>query len=270
MGLLSGIVAGVQFPVVFHVLGHPVPAHPVLEMLGYTVGFQTYLLIRRRREADPLAAALVPAETMLWLLVACVFGAFCGAKILAWIESWPDYWSHRSDPAVWIGGKTIVGGIIGGWAGVEIAKKILGVAVRTGDGYVIPLCLGIAIGRIGCFLTGLPDHTYGTATGLPWGIDFGDGIRRHPTQLYEVIWLLGMAAIFWRAGAGWRRDTGGQMFRWFIVGYLLFRFAIEFIKPSFKPYAGFSAIQLTSLAAAGVAAWQINRPTAGKTMVSIL
>jgi len=248
----------VQFPVTFHVLGQSIPSHPVLEMLGYTIGFQTFLRIRRRRETlighDP-----VPAETMLWLLVACVFGAFAGSKILAWIESWPDYWSHRADPTVWIGGKTIVGGIVGGWAGIELAKKILGVRSRTGDAYVIPLCLGIAIGRIGCFLTGLPDHTYGIATGLLWGVDFGDGILRHPTQLYEMLWLLGMSAVFWRAGAGWRRDSSGAMFRWFVVGYLGLRFVIEFIKPTFKPYAGLSAIQVVSMVSVGVALWQIRR-----------
>ena len=46
----------------------------------------------------------------------------------------------------------------------------------TGDLFVVPLCVGTAIGRIGCFLSGLEDRTYGTPTSLPWGDRFR---RRH-------------------------------------------------------------------------------------------
>ncbi|MGC4032166.1 MAG: prolipoprotein diacylglyceryl transferase [Tepidisphaeraceae bacterium] len=242
------------FPVVFHPFGFPLHAHVLFEMLAYSLGFQTYLLLRRKRPKESISA-----EQQLWLLVGCVFGAFFGSKLLAWAESFAEYWVRRDDLVVWLGGKTIVGGIIGGWGGVEIAKKILGIRQRTGDGYVIPLCLAIAIGRIGCFLTGLADHTHGVQTTLPWGVDFGDGIARHPTQLYEMAWLMMMATGFTIAGVGWRRDTAGQAFRLFIAGYLLFRFAVEFIKPSSKGYAGLSAIQWASIVVAGVAVWQMMR-----------
>ena len=241
------------FPVVFNPFGYSLHAHVLFETLGYVIGFQTFLFLRRRR-----AFETVNVDSQLWLFVGCVFGAFAVSKGLAWVESWPDYWAARDNPAVWLGGKTIVGGLIGGWLGVEIAKFFTGVRTRTGDGYVIPLCLGIAIGRIGCFLTGLADHTHGVATSLPWGVDFGDGIRRHPTQLYEFLFLLAMAGIFARSGVGWRRDTGGRAFRIFLIGYLQFRFAIEFIKPSWKGYAHLSAIQWASLITAGAAAWQIK------------
>ncbi len=69
-------------------------------------------------------------------------------------------------------------------------KRYIGLRTSTGDLYSIPLALGIAIGRIGCFLTGLSDNTYGIPTSLPWAINFGDGIPRHPTQLYEILFLL--------------------------------------------------------------------------------
>ena len=74
----------------------------------------------------------------------------------------------------------IVGGLLGGWAGVEIAKRVLRIRYSTGDLFVFPLVVGMSIGRVGCFLTGLDDHTCGTWTGLPWAVDFGDG-PRHPT-----------------------------------------------------------------------------------------
>jgi prolipoprotein diacylglyceryltransferase len=241
------------FPVIFHPFGVPLHAHVLFEVLAYTGGFQTYLLLRRNRKFED-----VDVEHQLWLFVGCVFGAFFGSKILAWAESWPEYWSRRDNLMVWMGGKTIVGGLIGGWAGVEIVKAILKIKTRTGDGYVIPLCLAIAVGRIGCFLTGLDDHTHGVASNLPWAVDFGDGIRRHPTQLYESLFLLILAALFAINGIGWRRDTAGRAFRLFMNSYLLFRFAVEFIKPTYKPYAGLSAIQIVSLLVAGIAVWQMR------------
>ena len=77
-------------------------------------------------------------------------------------------------------------------------KRYIGLRTSTGDLYAIPLALGIAIGRIGCFLTGLSDNTYGTATNLPWAINFGDGIPRHPTQLYEIAFLLALIPLLLR------------------------------------------------------------------------
>jgi phosphatidylglycerol---prolipoprotein diacylglyceryl transferase len=55
------------------------------------------------------------------------------------------------------------------------------------------LAAAIAVGRLGCFFSGIEDRTYGTPTDLPWGYDFGDGILRHPVELYEAV---GAAAIF--------------------------------------------------------------------------
>jgi prolipoprotein diacylglyceryltransferase len=77
-------------------------------------------------------------------------------------------------------------------------KRYIGLRTSTGDLYAIPLALGIAIGRIGCFLTGLSDNTYGIPTNLPWAINFGDGIPRHPTQLYEILFLLALIPFLYR------------------------------------------------------------------------
>jgi prolipoprotein diacylglyceryltransferase len=156
-----------------------------------------------------------------------------------------------------LGGKTIVGGLLGGWAGVEIAKKRLGIAHSTGDGYVFPLVLGMSVGRIGCFLTGLADHTYGTHTSLPWAVDFGDG-PRHPTQLYEIGFLLLVGAVFL---ARLRRPrANGELFRLFMLGYFAFRLVVEFIKPRYTiPYVGLSSIQIASLIGGVVAAAQLMR-----------
>ena len=73
---------------------------------------------------------------------------------------------------------------------------------------VFPLLLGMALGRVGCHLAGLTDGTYGTATTLPWALDLGDGVARHPTNLYEIGFLLLLAGLLWwarapPAAAGW-------------------------------------------------------------------
>ncbi|MCX6903351.1 MAG: prolipoprotein diacylglyceryl transferase, partial [Verrucomicrobia bacterium] len=104
-----------------------------------------------------------------------------------------------------IGGKTIVGALLGGWVGVALAKRRLGIGHPSGDVYVFPVILGMCVGRVGCFLAGLEDHTYGIATSLPWGVNFGDGISRHPTQLYEIVFLLAVAGVFF-----WRIKTARQ------------------------------------------------------------
>src|SRR5205814_1240844 len=234
--------------------GRAVPAHLVFEVAAYTVGFQIFLLIRRR--AGEKSPARVPVEALMWLLVGCVFGALFGSKLLAWIESAPEYWAARHDIRAWFGGKTIVGGLLGGWIGVEIAKKRLGIRGSTGDLFAIPLCLGIAIGRIGCFLTGLSDHTHGIATSLPWAVDFGDGIPRHPTQLYEILFLLLLAIALQIRSR--RPHMNGEIFRLFMLSYLAWRFCVEFIKPTWKPI-GVSPIQMASVIGAVVAAKQWAR-----------
>jgi len=97
-----------------------------------------------------------------------------------------------------MGGKTIVGALIFGLISVELIKRYIRLRQSTGDLYAIPLALGIAIGRVGCFLTGLSDNTYGTPTNLPWAINFGDGIPRHPTQLYEIIFLIALIPLLYK------------------------------------------------------------------------
>jgi prolipoprotein diacylglyceryltransferase len=119
-----------------------------------------------------------------------VAGAAIGSKLLFWLEDPQLTWHSLHDPAYLVGGKTIVGALAFGLVSVELTKRYIGLRQSTGDLYAIPLALGIAIGRIGCFLTGLSDNTYGSPTNLPWAINFGDGIPRHPTQLYEIAFLI--------------------------------------------------------------------------------
>ncbi len=107
------------------------------------------------------------------------------------------------------------------------------------------------VGRIGCFLAGLHDGTYGVPTSLPWGVDFGDGIARHPTQVYDMLFALGAGALLWRWRATlwrWRATLGraeGLAFKLYLASYLAWRLLVDGIKPVPYAYAfGLSGIQI--------------------------
>ncbi len=243
------------FPVYFHLFGHRIHPHPVMEGLGYLVALTATFIARKRGHELTTPKSLTQT---LWLTAAAALGALVGAKILAWLESLPLL-EGPATPTLdnfLTGGKTIVGGLAGAWLATELAKKILHISQRTGDPWVLPLCAAIAIGRIGCFLTGLSDNTYGNHTTLPWAIDFGDG-PRHPTQLYESAFALTLFTTFFSL----RKHPlpPGTRFRLFILAYMLFRFLIEFLKPTHKPYLGLSAIQIVTLIVSLCAVLGINR-----------
>ena len=75
--------------------------------------------------------------------------------------------------------------------------------------------------------------------------DFGDGIARHPTQLYDIVFLCVLALFFARARA--RALSNGMLFRLLLASYLGYRFLIEFLKPR-EVYFGLSTIQMACLA----------------------
>ena len=54
------------------------------------------------------------------------------------------------------GNRSILGGLVGAWLGVHVAKRLCGYQLRTGDLFAPAVALGMAVGRIGCLLTELP------------------------------------------------------------------------------------------------------------------
>lgn len=225
---------------VFH-LGHlGIPAHLLFETLGYTLGFQLY---RYRLKQVP-KEALPSGEQRLILLLSCVIGAVIMAKLLGWLQT--PFVLDAHGLRHWIPpGKTIVGGLLGGWIGIEFAKWKLGIQNKTGDAYIWPLALGLMLGRVGCFLTGLQDNTHGLPIHLPWAVNFGDGVLRHPTQLYEIIFVLLLTLIIHLSF--WDREPTGSRFRLWMTAYLGFRFVSDWIKPVMHLYLGLSAIQWACL-----------------------
>lgn len=126
---------------------------------------------------------------------------------------------------------SIAGALAGGILAVELWKLAHGVRVSTGGSLVLPICVGIVVGRLGCLFAGIPDHTYGVPSSVPWAVDLGDGIGRHPVQLYESVAMLAFATVYLRArlnGAAWARDYA---FHAMIIFYACQRFVWEFLKP---------------------------------------
>src|SRR6187549_2816203 len=197
------------FPAYLHLGSLVVHPHWIFESLAYTAGFYLYRRLRRQH------GDVIDSRERWWVIGAAMIGGVAGSRILSAFENpvfVADYWIR---PQLLLGGKTIVGGLVGGLVAVESVKRLRGIRVATGDLLAFPLVLGIAIGRIGCFLSGLEDESYGIATGLPWGVDFGDGITRHPTQLYEIIFLTVLGAILWISSR--LATTVGDRFRLFMA-----------------------------------------------------
>ena len=227
-----------QFPVYIAVGSMRLHPHFVFETLAYVIGFLVYLR-RRSRSGDVL-----PDSTRWSIVAAAIAGAAVGGKVLYWFEDPAATWQHARDPVFLLQGKTIVGGLVGGTIGVEATKFALGVRQATGDLFALPLAIGAAIGRIGCFLTGLSDATYGVPTNLPWGVDFGDGVPRHPTQLYEALFLVALAIAL--AAFARRPRESGDAFKLFMVAYFAFRLLVDFLKPETR-FGGLSALQWISV-----------------------
>lgn len=228
------------FPLDIHIGSIVLPSHLVFEMLAYTLGFR-YFLWLRKRQVDT-----IDTGNRIWILVGAALGALVGARVVGMLETPSLLFSTPSLLVYIFSSKTIVGGLLGGLVGTEVTKKIVGVRVSSGDLITFPLLLSMMVGRVGCFLTGLEDGTYGTATSLPWAMDLGDGIYRHPTNLYEIFFLAGT----WVAIVAVERRVrlaNGARFRLFLASYLLFRFCVEFIKPVQHIALGLGTIQLVCI-----------------------
>ena len=230
------------FPIDFHIAGFVIDSHLIFEVLAYFLGFQYYLFLKKNTP-DKLTS-----EQRFSIIIGGALGAAIFAKLLGFLEH-PELITLSQQNFIYVfASKTIVGGLLGGILGVEITKKFLGIKHSSGDLFCFPLIVGMMIGRIGCFLSGVEDGTHGLPTHFILGMDLGDGIIRHPTALYEILVLM----FIWLLLIGVKRRwvlVEGSLFKLFIISYLSWRFGIEFLKPVYRyDLIGLSAIQLACLA----------------------
>ena len=77
---------------------------------------------------------------------------------------------------------------------------------------------------------------------VPWAFDFGDGLPRHPSQLYEMAKNFTIFGILW--GLRKKNVPTGFYFWLFVMLYGIFRFSIEFVREP-DPQLGFVFLSFT-------------------------
>lgn len=223
-------------PILF---GIKVNMHLVLEYLAFFIAFRYYVLLRIK------SADTISSNNRLSIIIGAIFGALFFSRLIAFIENPVLHYTQG-----WISilnNKTIMGGLFGGLLGVELAKKIIGEKQSSGDLFTLPIIFGIIIGRIGCFLAGIKEFTYGKETASFLGMDLGDGILRHPIALYEILFLVILFISIKQLQKKSNQLENGIHFKIFMISYFGFRFFIEFLKPNVFFILGLSSIQYLCL-----------------------
>lgn len=196
--------------------------HLIFDLFAWAIGLSAGFLAQRLRQLAQAPFSKVRLPISYYAVAAG--GAIWGAFLFGTLNIYLTGEELRL-------GRSVVGAIAGGILGVEIYKLATGVTGSTGGGFVAALSVGIAVGRLGCFFSGLDDFTYGKITTMPWAVDFGDRVLRHPVQLYEALVIGGFAFIFFtglKRQHNWALNLG---FYWFVLIYAGQRFLWEFLKP---------------------------------------
>ena len=174
---------------------------------------------------------------------AALAGAFIGAKI---IYIFAEGWLHWNDPNRWLifaTGKTIVGALLGGYAGVEIAKRAVGYSGVTGDFFATIAPLSIILGRIGCLLHGC---CLGLVCNDSWFcLRDRTGVPRWPAVPTEIAFNL--LALFAFSILRRRQILPGQHFHLYLITYGIFRFAHEFVRDTPAIVGPLSGYHIASL-----------------------
>lgn len=224
-----------QIPFEPIIAGYKINVHLILEYLAFFIAFRYYLFLRKRIKDT------IQTTNRLSIILGASLGGFLGSRIIAILEN-PLIHFDSAVLITLLNSKTIMGGLFGGLLGVELAKKIINEKQSSGDLFVFPIILGIFIGRIGCFLSGINEFTYGKVTTFFMGMNLGDGLKRHPIALYELLFLVVLFFFLWKLRLTNLKQ--GVLFQYFMICYFTFRFFIEFLKPNLFFTLGLSSIQI--------------------------
>jgi phosphatidylglycerol:prolipoprotein diacylglycerol transferase len=231
---------------------------------------------------------------LVLIYVAALLSAFIGAKLVyvlaeGWLD-WPmpDRWLRLAT------GKSVLGALLGGYAGVELAKHALGHRAATGDLFALVAPLGIAIGRVGCLLHGCClGERVGSGWPAWWRLCDAQGVARWPAVPLELAFNIAAIVIFLllrsraprsraceSAGTSLRETSGsnseaaagisprshergyamrGQHFHLYLIGYGAFRFAHEWMRATPKIAGVISSYQLAALACGALGVWGFRR-----------
>ena len=235
----------------FEIFGYNVSSYTLFVGLGLFIGMLCFFITITSREK-------IRGEKAYMIVLSALVCGFIGSKILVVIENLDVVFKNISNIKYFLfSGKSIVGGLIGGYVGVRLIKKKLKLEnVRIGNKIAPSIALGMAVGRIGCFLTGC---CYGIETNLPIGINFGDGINRIPTQLIEMIFCLILFGYLLHKQLTNKKLLSGILFQELILYYFIFRFFIEFIRGTEKNILFLSIYQVICLIGIGVTIKKIKK-----------
>lgn len=194
--------------------------HTVFDLLAAMASVVMTAVCYRWRLRDAAARVeTIGAAYALALVFGAVAGGYGAGTLNLWLSGEPGF------------GRSIVGALAGAIVTIEAFKWQKGIRGSTGLIFVPAFATSVVIGRIGCYLSGLEDNTYGLPTALPWGHDFGDGILRHPVQLYEslsMLLFLAVALMFLAQRQPFSMRNGFYLMVLFYAGQ---RFVWEFLKP---------------------------------------
>ena len=201
-------------------------------LAGYLTGGAVFFWAAKRRKLATDGIGFVAGSGFVCAIVVAKLSQFIA-------QGWPfriPFWSV-ADPEV--GGRALLGGIIGGWLGVEIAKRRLGIRRSTGDLFALALPAGEAVGRIGCFYN---QCCYGSECNLPWAV-YQHGAWRHPAQIYSsIVAALTLCGLF----AAQKYIVGlkeGDLFRLYLIAFGFSRFLLEFVRWRERVILGLSPMQ---------------------------
>lgn len=223
----------------------PIPTHELFVLLGVLAAGAVFAVEARRRGQTDERLAFV------------ILGAVVGGAIFMRMGTWLQHVDLRDNASLaeqWLyGNRSILGGLVGAWLGVHLAKRVTGYRSRTGDLFAPAVALGMAVGRVGCLLTETP----GTPTAGGWGITLDDaaagrtgapaGVGLHPSFVYEIVFHLAAFLVLWL----WLRHRSlppGESFVWYVAAYGVFRFLVEFVRGNDLAWEGLTRPQLFLLA----------------------
>jgi prolipoprotein diacylglyceryltransferase len=198
------------------------PVHLFFDLLAYALGISCAYVFRRR--VRTIAPSPIPVQLNALYFFVLTNGVIIGGIAFGTL----NIWLAGIGPAI---GKSILGAIVGGIVAVELFKRFHAIRGSTGAAFVPGLALAIFVGRWGCFFAGVDDFTHGVPSG-PWpGVDFGDGILRHPVQLYEGVTMAVRFVVAARGLSTGRANWLRHGFYYFAIVYGAQRFLWEFLKP---------------------------------------
>lgn len=212
-------------PVLFHVMNMPIRSYGLMMAVAFLVG----IWIARRRSPERGFDPNMVVDLSVFVILASVAGARAGYVLVRW-----DHFA--GDPMsvfrLWEGGLALYGGMLTGTAAGLLFFRNRGIDIWRGSDLLIPsIAIGVAVGRVGCFLNGC---CFGEACDLPWGVVFGEGsaaghqfpgIHVHPTQIYEA--LIALAVFFVILIVEKRKPFDGFLLWLFVILLAVSRFIID-------------------------------------------